>query len=135
MMGNLDADSGVESFALYAELAKSHKWLDKVTYFVGMHRIFISGIQFGNDNLNIRLSERPDIWPDVPDMLLGTVLFINRNQKLSSTKKTTFNFFPKKAQSKGKPEIRPNMKLEFLTKARNFLLPSAKKVKMQLSIM
>jgi hypothetical protein len=30
MMGNLDADSGVESFALYAELTKSHKWLDKV---------------------------------------------------------------------------------------------------------
>ncbi len=29
-MGNLDADSGVESFALYAELTKSHKWLDKV---------------------------------------------------------------------------------------------------------
>ena len=100
MMGNLDADSGVESFALYAELAKSHKWLDKVTYFVGMHRIFISGIQFGNDNLNIRLSERPDIWPDVPDMLLGTVLFINRNQKLSSTKKQLLIFSPKKLKVK-----------------------------------
>ena len=30
MMGNLDSDSGVESFALYSELTKSHKWLDKV---------------------------------------------------------------------------------------------------------
>jgi hypothetical protein len=31
MVGNLEQDSGVESFALYAELTKSHKWLDKVT--------------------------------------------------------------------------------------------------------
>ena len=30
MVGNLEQDSGVESFALYAELTKSHKWLDKV---------------------------------------------------------------------------------------------------------
>ena len=100
MMGNLDADSGVESFALYAELAKSHKWLDKVTYFVGMHRIFISGIQFGNDNLNIRLSERPDIWPDVPDMLLGTVLFITETKNYLLLKKQLLLFSPKKLKVK-----------------------------------
>ena len=37
MMGNLDADSGVESFALYAELAKSHKWWEKVSTIPYLH--------------------------------------------------------------------------------------------------
>ena len=30
MVGNLDSDSSQESFSLYSELSKSHKWLDKV---------------------------------------------------------------------------------------------------------
>jgi hypothetical protein len=39
MVGNLEQDSGVESFALYAELTKSHKWLDKVTLFSFIFRV------------------------------------------------------------------------------------------------
>lgn len=42
MMGNLDADSGVESFALYSELVRSHKWLDKAHDYAGNAASFLS---------------------------------------------------------------------------------------------
>jgi len=42
MVGNLDSDSSQESFSLYSELSKSHKWLDKVHEYAGGASAYLS---------------------------------------------------------------------------------------------
>jgi len=42
MVGSMDSDSSQESFPLYTELAKSHKWLDKVHDYAGGAAAYLS---------------------------------------------------------------------------------------------
>ncbi|XP_023329088.1 mediator of RNA polymerase II transcription subunit 27 isoform X3 [Eurytemora carolleeae] len=43
MVGNLDADSSVESFALYTDITRSHRWLDKTHEYAGAAAAYLSG--------------------------------------------------------------------------------------------
>eukprot|EP00088_Acartia_fossae_P040954 TRINITY_DN42725_c0_g1_i1.p1 TRINITY_DN42725_c0_g1~~TRINITY_DN42725_c0_g1_i1.p1 ORF type:complete len:292 (-),score=32.80 TRINITY_DN42725_c0_g1_i1:249-1124(-) len=42
MVGNLDSDSSQESFSLYADISRSHKWLDKVHEYAGGASTYLS---------------------------------------------------------------------------------------------
>ena len=66
MVGNLDSDSSHESFSLYTELARSHKWLDKVLIdclidfkkYLFMKNVFLIGtilyVAYGN-TINVKI--------------------------------------------------------------------------------
>jgi len=42
MVGNLDSDSSIESFGLYTDLARSHRWLDKAHDYAGAAAAYLS---------------------------------------------------------------------------------------------